>query len=463
MNIIKFYNRERELQLLNRIKKPFFAVIYGRRRIGKTALILNFLKNKDFVYLFVNPKKTEKLLLEEFSSLIKQKLKLPDYVRPSNWEEFFELLKEYKGYVFFDEFQWFLNINKAVPYILQKYWDLNKKPSIIICGSIVGMMKKLFVEEGTPLYKRADITIKLKELSPEVVFKILEDLGIKDVEEKFKFYILFKGIPYYYHLIFKYNIKKFEEAIEKLILDENAPLRNEVEDILIESFGKEYRVYLAILYAIAEGKTKLSEIVSYAGIKETSLMPYLYDLIDLLGVLEKQRIGFKKKYVYLIKDNFHAFWLRFIYKYKDVLTKESLFEKIKRELNDFLGIAFENTVRELAKILFNNKYERYMKYFGNVREKNERKTFDIDILALNEKTRSLLACECKWQAKVNAKKVVEELAEKLSYVEWHADKRKESFAVFAKSFRKKIKEWQGKKVYCYDLKDLEKRIKKLKN
>ena len=446
--------------LLNKIKKPFFAIIYGRRRIGKTSLILNFLKNKDFVYLFVNPKKTEKLLLEEFSSLIKEKLKVPEYIRPSNWEEFFELIKEYKGYVFFDEFQWFLNINKSIPYILQKYWDLNKKPNIIICGSIIGMIKKLFIEERSPLYKRADITIELKELSAGVIFKMLEDLGIKNLEEKFKFYILFKGIPYYYHLIFKYNIKKFEEAIKKLIIDENAPLRNEVEDILVESFGKEYRVYLAILYAIAEGKTKLSEIVSYAGIKETSLMPYLYDLIDLLGILEKQRIGFKKKYIYLIKDNFHAFWLRFIYKYKDNLTEKVLFEKIKKELNSFLGLAFENTIRELAKIFFEGKYQTYMKYIGYIREKNERKTFDIDILAINEKTKQILAAECKWQSKVNAEKVVKELNEKLSYVDWHKGKRKESFAIFAKSFSKRIKNYEGKKVYCFDLKEIEKALKK---
>ncbi|OYT43761.1 MAG: hypothetical protein B6U88_00080 [Candidatus Aenigmarchaeota archaeon ex4484_56] len=80
---------------------------------------------------------------------------------------------------------------------------------------------------------------------------------------------------------------------------------------------------------------------------------------------------------------------------------------------------------------------------------------EIDILALNEKTKEILFAECKWQNKVNALKIAKELAEKTQYVQWHNNKRKETFAIFAKSFSKRINEYEGRKVYCFDLKDLE--------
>jgi len=103
MNIIKFYDREKELELLEK-PKPIVAIIYGRR-VGKTTLALKFCENKDFLYFFVNPKKTQALLIEEYFELLKNKISLEEYIRPKNWEEFFKILFEkYKGIVVFDEF-----------------------------------------------------------------------------------------------------------------------------------------------------------------------------------------------------------------------------------------------------------------------------------------------------------------------------------------------------------------------
>jgi len=79
---------------------------------------------------------------------------------------------------------------------------------------------------------------------------------------------------------------------------------------------------------------------------------------------------------------------------------------------------------------------------------------EIDIVVLNEKTKEVLFTECKWKNRVNAESICKELAEKAQHVQWHNEKRKESFAIFAKSFSKKIKEFDGRKVYCFDLRDL---------
>ena len=84
---------------------------------------------------------------------------------------------------------------------------------------------------------------------------------------------------------------------------------------------------------------------------------------------------------------------------------------------------------------------------------------EIDILAINDSNKEILACECKWQHRINAEKIAKELVEKLSYVDWNAEKRKESLAIFAKSFSKRISSYEGRKVYCYDLRDLERAVK----
>ena len=92
------------------------------------------------------------------------------------------------------------------------------------------------------------------------------------------------------------------------------------------------------------------------------------------------------------------------------------------------------------------------KQWGKIPGKKE--TYEIDIVALNEKTKEILFAECKWQPRVNAEKVCRELAGKTEYVDWHKNERKESFAVFARSFSKRISEFEGRPVHCFDLKDL---------
>ncbi len=130
------------------MKEPFLAVIYGRRRIGKTALVLKFLEERPHLYFFENPKKPPHLLLEEYGEALRRAAGLPGYVRFRTWDEFFESLFSLRGYVVaFDQFQWFMEVAPEVPYILQRFWDVKTgKPSIVITGSVVGLVKRLVAE-----------------------------------------------------------------------------------------------------------------------------------------------------------------------------------------------------------------------------------------------------------------------------------------------------------------------------
>jgi len=456
MNIIKFYNRGEELKLLEKIRSPIIAIIYGRRRVGKTTLALKFCESKDYLYFFVNPKKTEMLLIEEFLELLKTKVKIEEYIKPKNWEEFFALLFEkYNGVVIFDEFQWFLNINQEVPFILQKYIDTKKNLNIIILGSVVGMMKKLFEKEGSPLFKRANIIIKLEPFNFKTVFKILESIGIKSLEEKLKFYLIFGGIPHYYALMQSYKIKNLEEAIIELVLKPNAPLRNEVEDIFKESFGKDFKTHLSILLAIGLGKTKLEEISAFSSIQKTSLMPYIYDLRDLLEVIEERRYFGKKRKYYVLKDNFFKFWFRYVYKNWGMLMIdwERVFEEIKNDINNYFGLAFEDFAREFLIEKAREKeisFSKIEKFVGYYRGGNERRKFEIDFACVDEKKDEITFFEIKWKElkKDEAEKILKNME-----INTNSIQKKKHYGIIAKKVEgKELLKKKGYKIF--DLEDL---------
>ncbi|MEM3996036.1 MAG: ATP-binding protein [Pyrobaculum sp.] len=447
MAVIKFYGRERELALLSRLREPFFAVVYGRRRIGKTALVLKFLEGRDHLYFFVNPKKSSRALLEEYGEALREAMGLPSYVKPGSWEEFFDLLFKYRGVVAFDEFQWFIEVAPEVPFILQKKWDLSKeKPSVVITGSVVGMVRRLVAEAGAPLFGRADLVLELIELEPWAVFQWLSDMGVGR-EEAFKFYLLFGGVPYYYRLCHSWGIRAVEDAVRLLVAGEGGPLKTEPEVVLAESLGREYKTHLAILDAIARGRTKLEEIASYAGVKATSLTPYLKDLTEGLGLLVKYR---GRRPYYQIRDRYYAFWLRAVYRWRDVAPEDRLLDHALRELEGFYPWAFEAAMREVVHLFY--PVSKVAKEVVYVREGGLRRQIDVDIYAVNEEARYVVLAEAKWGRADPAEEAarLKKAAEALAPRGWEV-----RYAVFAREV-----EGGAPGVDAYDLEEIIERLSK---
>ncbi len=121
------------------------------------------------------------------------------------------------------------------------------------------------------------------------------------------------------------------------------------------------------------------------------------------------------------------------------------------ELNEYFGKRFEMFVAENILRLFPG-LRTVKKEWGTIPGTGE--SYEIDIVALNEKTKEILFAECKWKERVNAEKAAKVLAEKTRHVRWHNEKRRESLAIFAKSFSAKIKEYEGRRVYCFDFNDI---------
>lgn len=431
---MEFYNREKELELLETLykNKPSFVVLTGKRRVGKTELIKKFSRGKKSLYLFVDSNKSRDILLSEYEEHIKEELGLPEYIRFKTPAELLEFLLDYKEDIIiaFDEFQRFLKIDPSFITELQKQWDLKGEKSrvfLITSGSSIGTMKKIFVEEKAPLFKRADNILTLHPFSLKEIFKVMDDLGIKKLQEKLDVYCLFGGTIYYYKLMEKYGVKSFEDALDRLILNELAPLKHEIRDILIEEFGKEHATYYEILSAMAMGKATKKEIGDATHISPNSLSPYLYDLIELLQIAEyvmpvTEKPGKTKKGRYILKDNFLRFYFRFIYKNMShylIGNYGVIKRKIASEWNNFKGRILEDIALEFIRKTLSDEFPEIGRFW-------DRRGNEIDIVGINRKNREMLVAEVKIKELTlgAAQSIINDLQKKSGIIPFHSKRIK---------------------------------------
>ena len=457
---MKFYNRKEEIEILNKIEKNLRIAIIGRRRIGKTTLIEHSYKEKCITF-FVSAEKAEKEIISDWVREYPA-LHLPAV---SSFKEFFEFifvhLKE--KIVFIDELQNLLKVNKSFFFDLQRIID-KYKPNLVVSGSLISMMKKIIEDEKSPLYGRFDFIIKVRELSFKTICEICCDFNL-DIEKAFALYSIFGGIPKYYELIEKLHHFDTDNFVFELFIRYPRPLYEEVKTILKEEFGKEYKTFFTILSAISQGKNKNSEIAGYLGKKGTEITKYLSMLKEDFELIERNTplVGGKKG-IYSIKNNLFLFWFNNIWKYNQLLEtgqENKAEEKVRQNLKAYTGKMFEKTIRELfiQNTFSGFSFTKIGRQWGKIKNREEGKnTYEIDILALNEESREILFAECKWQNNVDAEEILKQLIEKSKFVEWNNESRKEQFAIFAKSFKKKIKEFEGKKVYCFDIRDIKRAL-----
>jgi hypothetical protein len=460
---MKFINREKELALLeeyftNSKKKLFPAFIYGIRRVGKTRLIRRFARGRSEAYFFVNSQKNSSILLREFESELREKLKLPNYVKLDTWESFFTFLVNSKELeiIIFDEFQNFLKVDKSVYGTLQKVIDQNEdKPKLLLfSGSAVGLIRKVFEDNKEPLFGRAKGQLILKQLPFPECRKMLGAVGIKDITEAVRFYSVFGGVPRYYVLIEDYGFAgaNLDSILERFFFHENAVLEKEVPNILTLELGTRKATYYSICQAIATGHTKMSEIASYLNTHSIGISPFLDELVNRFELIEKRDPITRensKEAIYLLKNNIFQFWFRFLhprqslYEIGDFKTLNSI---VSQGLNSFMGRGFEQICREWVVDMNLQEHLPFrFQEIGNWWHKDK----EIDIIALNRKQGQVLFGEVKWKDGVDSVEILNKLHEKKEFFQWQKGKRKEHFAIFAKSFKKKTDE-----AMLFDLKDM---------
>jgi AAA+ ATPase superfamily predicted ATPase len=448
---MKFYNREDELQELHHLRNtpPSMVVLTGRRRVGKTELIKKFLEDSTGVYFFVDSEKSEKMLINEFSGQLKECFDLGEYVRIEDWEMLlkliFDISRDRDVIVCVDEFQRFLQLNPSFINQLQKYWDMASAGSrvfFVLSGSSVGMMNRIFVEQNAPLFRRAQNILFIEPFDFKTINSILIDSGIADATARIEMYALFGGMIHYYTLLEHYGVKSAMDAINKLVLRKFAPLKNEVRDTMIESFGRDHRTYYSILTAIALGKSTKSEIANFVDVKVTSLSRYMDDLMNTVGVVQRlvpvtePAPWRSKKGRYLLNDNFFLFWFRFIFRnmsHHELGDFEYIGDKVRQGFDSFVGRNFVGICREFLVDLNRQEPGQLPFRFDRIGSWWNRKGDEIDIVALNSETGEILFAECKWRAAAVGCGVVEDLRQKARLVDWRKGDRCEYFAMFSKS------------------------------
>jgi len=459
---MKFYNREKEIEMFGKIHKDFRIAVVGRRRIGKTRLVEHFFKGENVTF-FVSAEKAEKEIISDWAREHKE-LHLPSV---DTFKEFFEFvffhLKE--KVIFIDEIQNFLKVNKSFIYDLQRLID-KYKPKLIVSGSLISVMKKIIENYKSPLYGRFDFIINLKELDFRTASLIFKDFNL-DFEKAIIFYSVFGGIPKYYELLEKVDRFDLENFILESFVRYPMPLNEEVKTMLKEEFGKEHKTFFSILSSISQGKNRHSEIAGYLGRKETEITKYLSLLKEDFELIRRELpiIG-SKRGVYDIKNNIVRFWFENIWRNNELLEtgqEKRVVELVKKDIDKYISHGFERLILNLVSsgdINLSVTLSEIGRQWGNFAGEKGKNSYEIDLVGLNEKTREILFGECKWQDKVNALEIAKALNEKTKYVDWNNESRKEYLAIFAKSFSKRAKEFEGKKVYCFDLKDIEKLLHK---
>lgn len=429
MNSTKFINRTKELAFLEDCythKNAQLLVFYGRRRVGKTSLLLQFCKNKPYVYLLADLK-PEKEQIRDFSlqianqfqdAVLKQQ---PLETADALFAYLDQLWREKRVVVVFDEYPYLCKLNRAFSSILQKHWDSNLSKThafLILCGSSIGMMEKETLLEQSPIYGRRTGDWFLTPLRFRDFLCFFPN---KRIQEVIELYGLVGGIPEY---IIKLDENKTVNQNILSLLKKGSPLYREVEFTLREEL-MEPPHYFSILKAISFGKNTLNEIVLSTGLGKGLVSKYISVLEHLFLVRRiapiTENIEKTRKGAYMVSDVFFRFWFRFCFPYRSLLEegKEELL--LKREISpyfsEFMGPIFEQICREVLLPDFDEVGSWWYK-------ENE-----IDIVARN--TNELLFGECKWTNQaldVSALHKLPIIAEKTGL---HA--KKISYAFFSKS------------------------------
>ena len=434
---IMFYNRKNELKTLEQEYQKLgsaFTVIYGRRRIGKTALIYEYVKDKPLLFIYA----TEANFLIQLENIKPQLLKLLNkpYLKDIKLESFtqlFELLNEYdfkqKLVLVIDEYQNLCKIDKAFSSELQRLWDMqlqHQNIHLILSGSVISMMHSEILDYTAPLYGRRTTNIHLKQLAFKYIRAFLPSISRED---EMSIFASFGTVPKYLELYDE--SRSFMDNIRHNILNKNAFLYSEGNFLLKQELS-DVSTYFSILETISKGSTKIGDIASRLQVPSTHITRYLAKLIDLDILLKEIPITesnpLKSKMGrYKFKDRFLNFWFYYVYKNYNQLEInqiDSVVDEIEMNFNDrFVSFAFEDFVAE--DILYNpSKYIDFIpKKIGRWWNKNE----EIDLVVMDEK--HICFIECKWQNSVNKERVKHQLIKKSRLVKHDLE---ESFLVVIK-------------------------------
>lgn len=361
MSHVKFQGRHHELKILQEAwaaPRSGFIPIYGRRRVGKSELIVHFLSGRPGLY-FVGKRASSEAQLREFLESAARAIgdSLLAQARVSDWKSALQLVTERlpgqgKFLLALDEFQWIVETNPELPSVLQELWDRQWSRSgrilLILCGSYFGFMEREILGQRSPLFGRRTSQILLRP------FNHLEAAGFHPryaVADQARVYAVCGGVPAY--LLAFDGARSVEQNLMGQILEETSALAREPEFLLREEL-RDLIPYHSVLMSLAQGKSSPTQLAQSTGIDVRGLNYHLNTLVELGYVQRRypvtEREANARSVRYALDDPLLRFWFRFVFPHQSLLRllgpARGFQEVVRPELEPYFGRCFERLCRE---------------------------------------------------------------------------------------------------------------------
>ncbi len=437
-----FIGRRNELTLLREelaSPRPSLAVVYGRRRVGKSTLIREAIKDGAHVF-YQATRVTSSLNLEAFRVEIARALGTDELLNGiADWLAVLHYLaraaeRHTSLVVVLDEFPYLADADPALPSIIQKFWDSGAARTgnlkLLLCGSMISHMEELLAERN-PLYGRKTLALDLTPLSFREASQFVPRYT---AEDKLVTSSVLGGIPFYLQLLDRGAT--LQANIIRLLLTQTGSLVDEPV-VLLQSELREVSRYASVLAAIADGCTKHGDIIGR--VREISdsraLGPYLEKLerMRLIRIVKSMDASPKERdRRYFIADPLIAFWYRFVQPNLSSVAQsfgaEVWRHQIAPNLDEFMGGAFEEICREHARRFSQEYFSAPAQEIGRIWQAD----YDIDI-AGKLLDGSMLYGECKWWRDLVGENILDELIERASRTDYGRDNHKRQFVVYART------------------------------
>ncbi|MDE0224058.1 MAG: ATP-binding protein [Gammaproteobacteria bacterium] len=425
--MVEFVGRRREIGLLTRAfesPRAEFIPIYGRRRVGKSELILRFMAGKPGVYYLGKQSPTD-LQVREFLAEAATALAMPLVadLRIDNWRQALLAVVEQwsaahpgaKLILALDEFQWIAAASPELLSELQNCWDRHWKPAgnvvLVVCGSYLGFMEREVLGKTSPLFGRRTAQIHLRPFGYQEAADFHPRWSVAD---RARAYFLVGGIPQY--LLGLDDTRSIDTNIREHMLDEFVPLFHEPTFLLREEL-REVAPYHAILFAIASGARTVRTIADAAALPERNLHYYIQQLVSL-GYIERSypcdgRRRNPRQLRLRIVDPLLKFWFRFVFPNTSILrsagARQAFAERIAPSLEAWFGSCFEQLCREALPLIYLDEGVHAGFEVGEFWSKETQ----IDIVGVRDDNWTDLG-ECKWGRFGSTRALVGELEGKVA-------------------------------------------------
>ena len=379
------------------------TVLTGRRRIGKTSLIMKSCEGTPTVYLFVS-RSIEADLCAKFTQIIEKALEISVHGTFTGFAKLFEFLmdtgKTRPFNFIIDEFQEFFYINPSIYSSIQDIWDRYRKETnvnLIVSGSIYTLMHRIFQNYREPLYGRADKFVKLSSFNTDTLKQILSDCNPNySNDDLLALYTFTGGVPRYVEMFVNEKCLTTKKMVNCMLQNDSVFI-NEGHTLLIQEFGKQYGSYFSILAAIASGRNTVAEMLQL--FDKMSLGGLLSRLETDYEVIKKVRPILAKENSqtvrYEISDNFLRFWFRYFWHNQQLIETGNFPELaniILADYSTYSGLTLERYFKQ--KFMESMQFVNIGSYWETKGNQNE-----IDIVALRTENRKAVAVEVKRQRK----------------------------------------------------------------